>query len=102
MRETVRDVGEHADVDAGVHATSGPRGSPPARSVRAGNTRGAVPGVGRADGNVMAAPGERLREDRREPGDAAVRPRVLVVRRHVEETQAGLRSFRRGETAALE
>src|SRR5262245_46350038 len=50
----------------------------------------------------MTATGEHLGQDRRDPGDTAVRPRVLVVRRHVEETQGGLRSFRRGETAALE
>jgi hypothetical protein len=42
-----------------------------------------VAGIGRADGDVMAPAGETASHGVRETRDAAVRPGVRVVRRHV-------------------
>src|SRR5262249_52013364 len=102
VRETVGDVGEHAEVDADIRSPDRPRGPAFAGSVRRQETGDAVTGVGRADSDVMATTGERLRRDRHDAGDTAVRPGVLVVRGHVEETQGVLPSLPRCETAGLE
>ncbi len=83
----VRQIREHPHVDAVGRALAAGRESPRRRVTRGAGARPAVARVCRCDGHVVARRGKRMRLRRDDARDAAVRPRVLEVRRDVEDAE---------------
>ena len=59
------------------------------RCMRHADARARVAGIGGTDRDVVAEPCQRVGESGGHPGNAAVRPRVLVVRNDVQDAERG-------------
>ena len=83
----VRQIGEHQHVDAVGRAFAAGREAPRRLAACGAGACLAIARVGRRDGHVVARRGKRVGLRRDDARDAAVRPRVLEVRRDVEDAE---------------
>ena len=86
IRQTVREIGKDADIDT-VGRDRLPRVKSGARDFLSWQSRLVVADIGGADGDRMSALCEASRQRVYDARDAAVRPRVLEIRRDVQDPE---------------
>jgi hypothetical protein len=84
--QMIRNVREYVKSYA-VHVAHWPGAEPPSRFFPLWQSRGLVTGISRADGDLVAPPGEAAREAVYEAWYPPIRPGVGRVRRDVKDSQ---------------